>query len=48
MNIMTKGQMIKYLKANGVRKTPEGKKLESCKTYVIANLYFDVVERVGA
>ena len=45
---MTKGQMIKYLKANGVRKTPEGKKLESCKIYVIANLYFDVVERVGA
>ena len=39
---MTKGKMISALKAAGVRRTPEGKKLESCKAFVITNLYYDV------
>ena len=36
----TKGKMITELKARGIRRTPEGKKLESVKTFEIINLYF--------
>lgn len=37
--MLTKGKMIKELKAKGVRRTPEGKKLETVKTFEIVNLY---------
>ena len=38
---MTKGKMIKRLKEAGIRRTSEGKKLESVKAHEITNLYFD-------
>lgn len=38
--MLTKGKMIKELKAKGIRRTPEGKKLELVKTFEIINLYF--------
>ena len=40
--IMTKGKMINKLKEAGVRRTPEGKKLELVKTFEIINLYCNV------
>ena len=39
--MLTKGKMIKELKMKGIRRTPEGKKLESVKTFEIINLYFE-------
>ena len=39
--MMTKGKMIKKLKLKGIRRTPEGKKLETVKTFEIINLYFE-------
>ena len=39
--MLTKGKMIKELKRIGVRYTPEGRKLEKCKTWEICNLYSD-------
>ena len=45
--MMTKGKMIIELKKIGVRKSPEGKKLESCKSYVVCKLYFDNVKGAG-
>lgn len=38
--MLTKGKMIKELKMRGIRRTPEGKKLESVRTFEIVNLYF--------
>ena len=38
--MLTKGQMIKELKAMGIRRNDMDKKLESCKTFEIINLYF--------
>ena len=37
--MLTKGKMIKELKLKGVRRTSEGKKLETVKTFEIINLY---------
>lgn len=43
--IMTKGKMIKELKAAGVRRAPGcGKPLEHLKTYEIINLYHDEIK----
>ena len=39
--MMTKGNMTKKLKAAGIRRTPEGKKLEHAKTFEIIVLYYD-------
>ena len=39
--MLTKGEMIKRLKKNGIRFNELGKKLEKCKTFEIINLYFD-------
>ena len=39
---MTKGEMIKKLKANGIRRTSNGKKLEHAKTFEIIKLYAEV------
>ena len=38
--MLTKGKMIKGLKEMGIRYTPEGKKLEKCKTWEICNLFY--------
>lgn len=38
--MLTKGKMIKELKMRGIRRTPEGKKLESVRTFEIINLFF--------
>lgn len=38
---MTKGKLIKELKAKGIRKSATGAKLEHCKTYEIIKLYYD-------
>ena len=38
--MLTKGKMIKELKMRGIRRTPEGKKLETVKAFEIINLYF--------
>ena len=38
--MLTKGKMIKVLKEKPMHFTPEGKKLEKCKTWEICNLYF--------
>ena len=38
--MITKGKMIKELKEKGIRRTPEGKKLESVKTFEIIKLYY--------
>lgn len=37
--MMTKGKMIKELKANGIRKAADGKKLEHSKTFEIIKMY---------
>ena len=42
--IMTKGRMITELKKAGIRRSPEEKKLESCKSYVIIKMYYDMLE----
>jgi hypothetical protein len=42
---MTKGQLIKELKANGIRATKEGKKLEHSKYFELVNLYYDSVKK---
>jgi len=42
--MMTKGKMIQVLKSLGVRKSEAGKKLESCRTFEIINLFYKVVE----
>lgn len=38
--MLTKGQMIKELKARNIRSNVMGKKLEKCKTFEVINLYF--------
>ena len=43
--MLTKGKMIKELKNKGVRTTPDGKKLETVKTFEIINLYFKEIEQ---
>lgn len=40
-NITQKGEMIKVLKKNGIRKVND-KKLEQCKTYDIIKAYADL------
>ena len=47
MNALTKGQKIKELKKMGVRRSPEDKKLEHCKTFEIIKLYSQECERRG-
>lgn len=43
--MMTKGKMIKELKAAGVRRAPGcGKSLEHLKTYEVINLYHDEIK----
>jgi hypothetical protein len=39
--MFSKGKMIKRLKAAGIRRTSEGKKLELVKTFKVIDLYFD-------
>lgn len=41
--MLTKGKMIKELKAKGIRRTSEGKKLESVRTFEIINLYAEEI-----
>lgn len=41
--MLTKGKMIKELKAKGIRTTPDGKKLETVKTFEIINLYAEEI-----
>lgn len=41
---MTKGQIIKILKQNGIRKTHSGRKLESVKTFEVIKLYAEMIE----
>lgn len=38
--MLTKGKMIKELKARNIRTNAMGKKLEKCKTFEVTNLYF--------
>lgn len=41
--MLTKGKMIKELKSKGIRRTPEGKKLEAVRTFEIINLYAEEI-----
>ena len=38
--MLTKGTMIKALKAKGIRTNEMGKKFEKCKTFEIIKFYF--------
>ena len=44
-NISNKGEMIKVLKKNGIRRVND-KKLEQCKTYDIVKAYYDLIENI--
>lgn len=44
-NINCKGEMIKVLKRNGIRRIND-KKLEQNKTYDIIKAYYELAERV--
>ena len=41
---MTKGQIIKKLKENGIRRTHSGKRLENAKTFEVIKLYAELAE----
>lgn len=45
--MLTKGQMIKELKAKGIRVNGMDKKLELCKTFEVVNLYFKHIGSVA-
>ena len=45
MHIYSKGWFLQQLKARGITKHPiEQRKLEAYKTYIIRNLYQEVIE----
>jgi hypothetical protein len=44
-NISNKGEMIKVLKRNGIRRVND-KKLEQCKTYDIIKAYYELAENI--
>ena len=44
-SISNKGEMIKVLKKNGIRRV-NGKKLEQCKTYDVIKAYYGLIENI--